>query len=427
MTDAASTAPLITNDAVVFGILIMILAFVFKTARSTRTFWRKFYTFFPSVLACYFIPSILNSLGIISGASEHSNLYYVASRYLLPASLVLLTLSVDIPALKQLGTKPLIMFFAATAGIIIGGPVALMVATSVFPEIGSADPTSPDSVWRGLSTIAGSWIGGGANQLAMKEIFEVGDNIFTSMLTVDILVGNMWMAVLLYGAGMHKRLDRRMGASTVAIEEVRQRVEDYQASIAKVPNLSDLAMVAAAGFGITALAHFGSDFLAPWFKATIPNLKDYGMDSLGNGFFWLVVIATAGGLLLSTTRARELEGAGASRMGSLFIYILVATIGMKMDITKIFDHLEFFFIGFVWMGIHITILLAVAWYIRAPFFFVAVGSQANVGGAASAPVVASAFHPTLAPVGALLAVLGYVVGSGGAWICGLIMRSIAGG
>ncbi len=424
MSETAVNAPLITNDAVVFGILIAILAFVFKTSSLPHPFWKKFYTFFPSVLACYFIPAILNSAGIISGDSEHSNLYFVASRYLLPASLVLLTLSVDIPALKKLGAKPLIMFFSATIGIVIGGPVALLVATSLFPEIGSTDPTSPDAVWRGLSTIAGSWIGGGANQLAMKEVFDVGDSIFTSMLTVDIIVGNMWMAVLLYGAGMHKRLDARMNANAEAIDEVRQRVEDYRASIAKVPNLTDLSMVAAAGLGVTGIAHFGSDLIAPWIANNAPGLARY---SLASGFFWLVVIATTGGLILSQTKARKLEGVGASRVGSLFIYILVATIGMKMDITKIFDHLEFFVIGFIWMGIHITILLVVARIIRAPFFFVAVGSQANVGGAASAPVVASAFHPSLAPVGALLAVLGYVVGSGGAWLCGLIMRAIAGG
>ena len=129
-----------------------------------------------------------------------------------------------------------------------------------------------------------------------------------------------------------------------------------------------------------------------------------------SGFFWLIVISTTVGLLLSLTKARELEGAGASRWGTLFIYILVATIGMKMNLSEVWANLGLFAIGIVWMLVHVTILLVTAKIIKAPFFFVAVGSQANVGGAASAPVVASAFSPSLAPVGVLMAVLGYALG-----------------
>ena len=119
---------------------------------------------------------------------------------------------------------------------------------------------------------------------------------------------------------------------------------------------------------------------------------------------------------------RTLEGVGASRYGSLFLYILVATIGMKMNIMAIFDYPGFFLIGLVWMLFHAIFLIIVAKLIKAPLFFLAVGSQANVGGAASAPIVASAFHPSLAPVGVLLAVLGYAVGTYGAWFCGVLMQ-----
>ena len=131
-------------------------------------------------------------------------------------------------------------------------------------------------------------------------------------------------------------------------------------------------------------------------------------------------------MALSFTKARELEGVGASRIGSVFIYILVATIGMKMNVMAVFDNPGLFIIGLIWMAIHAFILIAVAKIIKAPFFFLAVGSQANVGGAASAPVVASAFHPSLAPVGVLLAVLGYAIGTYGAWLCGILMQTVSG-
>ena len=155
-------------------------------------------------------------------------------------------------------------------------------------------------------------------------------------------------------------------------------------------------------------------------------LKANGLTSLLSGFFWLVVLATTIGVLLSFTPARQLEGVGASRWGSVFIYILVATIGMHMDIIEVLNNLGLFAVGLIWMLIHVGLLLLMAKLIKAPFFFVAVGSQANVGGAASAPVVASAFSPVLAPVGVLLAVLGYALGTYGAIACAELMRAVSG-
>ncbi|MCH8954822.1 DUF819 family protein, partial [candidate division KSB1 bacterium] len=391
--------PVFTNDAIVLGILFAILAFVFKTSHSSNPFWKKFYTYVPSLLLCYFIPSLLNSMGIISG--ENSNLYFVSSRYLLPASLVLLTLSIDLKRILSLGPKALIMFLAGTVGIIIGGPIAVLIFSFVAPDV--VGGSGGDAVWRGLTTVAGSWIGGGANMTAMKEVFEVSDNLFSAMITVDVIVANIWMAFLLYGAGISARIDRWFKADASAIDEVRKNIEEYRASIAKIPSLTDVTMVMAVGFGVTAIAHFGSDLIAPWIAENAPALNKY---SLNSGFFWIVVIATSGGLLLSFTKVRELEGVGASRYGSLLLYVLVATIGMKMDILAIFESPQLFLIGIVWMIVHVIVLLTVGKIIKAPFFFVAIGSQANVGGAASAPIVASAFHPALAPVGVLLAVLG---------------------
>ena len=412
------TKPIITNDAVVLGILLGILAFVFRTARSNNPFWKKFYTYVPTLLLCYFIPSMFNSLGIISG--EKSKLYFVASRYLLPASLVLLTISIDLKEIMKLGHKALVMFLTATAGIILGGPLAILITAFFAPElVGGA---GPDAVWRGFTTVAGSWIGGGANQAAMKEIYAVSDHMFSAMITVDVIVANIWMAFLLYGSGIDQKLDRWLKADTGAIAELKRNMEEYRSQIMRIPDLTDSITVMTAAFGITAVAHFMSDMIVPWIGSYAPGLSKF---SLTSEFFWLIVLATTLALALSFTPVRRLEGIGASRYGSLFLYILVATIGMKMDILAIFESPALFLVGILWMGFHAGLLLLVAKLIRAPFFFLAVGSQANVGGAASAPIVASAFHPSLAPVGVLLAVLGYAVGTYGAWICGIMMQFAA--
>jgi uncharacterized membrane protein len=412
--------PLITNDAVVLGILMVILAFVFRTSHSDNPRWKKFYGVVLSLLLCYFIPSLFSTFGIISG--EQSNLYFVASRYLLPTSLVLLTISIDLPGVMRLGPKAVTMFFTGTAGIMIGGPAAIWLVALVSPEtVGMGT----DDVWRGLTTVAGSWIGGGANQTAMKEVFQVNDEVFGQLVAVDVIVANIWMACLLWAAGRSKEIDARTGADASAIEHVREKVQEYRASISKIPTLTDTMTVLAVGFAVTAFAHLCADFLAPWILETAPQLQRF---SLTSHFFWLIVIATTTGLILSSRpRVRELEGVGASRLGSAFLYVLVATIGMKMDLRSVLDRPGLFAVGLVWISIHAILLIAMARIIKAPVFFLAVGSQANVGGAASAPIVASAFHPALAPVGVLLAVLGYAVGTYAAWFCGILMQFTANG
>ncbi|RKZ13002.1 hypothetical protein DRQ53_13970 [bacterium] len=407
--------PLITNDAVVLGILMVILAFVFRTSHSDNPRWKKFYGVVPSLLLCYFIPSLFSTFGIISG--EHSNLYFVASRYLLPTSLVLLTISIDLPGVMRLGPKAITMFFTGTVGIVIGGPLAIWLVALFSPEtVGMGT----DDVWRGLTTIAGSWIGGGANQTAMKEVFEVSDEVFSALVAVDVIVANIWMAGLLWAAGRAKEIDARTGADASAIDHVRQKVAEYRASIIKIPTLTDTMTVLAVGFAVTAIAHAGADFLAPFLLENAPQLQRF---SLTSHFFWLIVIATTLGMILSSrSEVRRLEGVGASRLGSAFLYVLVATIGMKMDLTAIFRQPGLFVVGAVWISIHAILLIVMMRIIKAPVFFLAVGSQANVGGAASAPIVASAFHPALAPVGVLLAVLGYAVGTYAAWFCGILMQ-----
>ncbi|MBV42387.1 MAG: hypothetical protein CL834_05090 [Crocinitomicaceae bacterium] len=421
---------LITNDATVLGLLIATLALVFHCSSLPR--FKGFFKIIPSLLLCYFLPAAYNSLGLVDG--EASNLYFVASRYLLPASLVLLCLSIDLKGIWNLGPKALIMFFTATIGIVIGGPIALWAVSFIEPAVLGGD--SPEAFWRGLSTVAGSWIGGGANQAALKEISQTLDDQFSAMLIVDVFVANLWMPFLLVGAGMSAVLDRKLKADSSAVDALKEKVEKFQLGIARIPTFQDLMIIGGIAFGAVAVAHITADGLSPafkwWFGSILSSNPDsfvQYLSSLEQGFFWLVVAATAIGIGLSFTKLRNYEGAGASKVGSAFLYVLVATIGMKMDVVELYHNWDLYWsvilIGLLWMGIHIITLLTVAKIIKAPFFFVAVGSQANVGGAASAPIVASAFSPALAPVGVLLAVLGYAVGTVGAIVCMELMHAIS--
>ena len=401
------------------------LGFVFYTESIKQGFWKKFYKIVPGVLMCYLIPAIFNSLGIIS--ADTSKTYYIASRYLLPASLVLMTLSIDLKAIFNLGPKALIIFFTGTIGIVLGGPLAILLISIVSPE--TVGGVGFDAVWRGLSTLAGSWIGGGANQAAMLEIYQYNPQKYGGMVLVDIVVANVWMAILLIGIGKSDKIDKWLKADNSAIENLKQKVSSFSESVTRNPTLTDLMVILALAFGAVGIAHFGAEGISSFLKNSFEVVADKtsALSSFSSKFFWMVTIATIIGISLSFTKAKNYEGAGASKIGSVFIYILVATIGMKMDLSKIIENPGLIAIGFVWMAIHAGLLILVAKLIRAPYFFLAVGSQANVGGAASAPIVASAFHPSLAPVGVLLAVFGYALGTYAAWFCAIMMQSAVSG
>lgn len=405
--------PLITNDAIVFGLLVGVLGLVFYT-RSLGGRWTTFYTFVPALLLCYLLPSLMNSFGLIS--SEGSSLWPVAKDYFLPACLVLMTLSIDLKAIIGLGSKALIMFFTATAGIIIGGPIAILIVSLFSPETVGGEGIN--AVWRGFATLAGSWIGGGANQTAMLEVYGYNPDRYAAMVAIDVVVANIWMVFLLYGAGKPEPIDKWLKADTSAIDRLKVTMERFTEETERTSSHVDFMMILAVGFGAVGLSHLVAELVV----AGLADVEFVQGSILVNKFFWIVVTATTVGISLSFTKMRNLEGAGASKIGSVFIFLLVAVIGTRMDVFQIADAPLLFLVGIVWMLVHVSLLIAVARLIHAPFFFVAVGSKANVGGAASAPVVAAAFHPALAPVGVLLAVLGYALGTYGAIISAELMR-----
>jgi uncharacterized membrane protein len=454
--------PLFANDTIIFGLLCVLLAGIFYTSKLKS--FEKFYKIVPVLLLCYFLPSIFSSLGIIADkwidvdatiahlSSLYGNLegvtslftlkqyiatnnidssiyskfiggsklYYVSSRFLLPASLVLLTLSIDLKGVFKLGPKALIMFLTATIGVMIGGPIAILFFKYVAPDI--LVQVEGTELWKGLSTVAGSWIGGGANQLAMKEQWEVSDSLFSIMAVVDVLVAEVWMAFLLIGVAKSDAIDKWFKADNSSITELKNKMEKFTLETARVPSFNDLIMLLGIAFGVTSIGHIIGDNLGSYITNNVPFLVDFG---LGSSFFWLIIVATTIGIFLSFTKIKTYEGAGASKIGTVFIYILVASIGMKMNLNAIVENISLFAIGFVWMIIHVGLLFLVAKIIKAPYFFLAVGSKANIGGAASAPVVAGAFHPSLAPVGVLLAVLGYALGTYGAFFCALMMKWVS--
>lgn len=410
------SAALISNDIVVFGLIAATLALIFWTASGPTTWLKRFYTYVPALLLCYFIPAIYNTTGLIDGVN--SSIYKpIARDIFLPAALVLLTLSIDIKGILRLGPKLLLVFCAGTLGVMLGAPVAFLAMQAIHPETVAGD------TWAGMAALAGSWIGGGANMVAIREIYEVDATLFGQFAVVDVAVASIWMATLLFLAGRSAAIDRRNGADTSAIDALRERLSQLEAQHARIPTLTDLMVLVGTAFGLVGLAHLLAVPLAAWFGANVSWAAQF---SLTTPFVWVVVLATTFGLALSFTRARELERAGASRVGSLLLYFLIAAIGMQMDLLALLKQPWLFVLGLIWMSVHILVLWIAARLVRAPVFYFAIGSQGNIGAAASAPVVAAAFHPSLAPVGVLLGTVGYATGTYLAYLVGQLLRWMAG-
>jgi uncharacterized membrane protein len=403
-----TAAPLVEHPSGVLAVLLGVLAVIFWMAQH-QTLGRIFKVV-PVLVFCYFVPTLLTTLGIIP---DKSHLYEWVKDFVLPASLLLLILALDLPGIIRLGPKAIITLLAGTLAVVVGGPVSLLICKGMLPE----------DAWRGMAALCGSWIGGGANMIALQRTAECSDDLLGVIVIVDVFVANIWMGVLLFLAARQDTVDRWIGADATAIHDLERRMTDFQEKVSRVASMPDLLLILALAFIGSWLSYKGGGELGQYIVNS-EMLK--GINNVIPGSAWKYIIVTTIGVGLSFTRARRLEGAGASKMGSVMIYLLVACIGASADFKQIVQYPAFVLMGAIWMAVHIVVILGVGRLIRAPIFFIAVGSQSNIGGAASAPVVASAFHPSLAPVGALLAIVGYVLGTYAGLVCMYLLKVVAG-
>ena len=362
---------------------------------------RRVFDLAPPILWAYFLPMISTTLGIIPPASTA---YDWMVRYLLLVALVLLMVTVDVPAVLRLGRPALIMMLAGTAGIVLGGPLALAVFGRWLPA----------EAWKGLAALSGSWIGGSAQLVAVAESVRTPDAMLGPIIVVDTIVGYGWMGVLLFLSAYQSRFDRWNHADTRLIEETNAALAARYEQIRRPITIRDLAMILAFGFGVAYLCRGIGD-----------RLPELGDPQIVSPTTWAVVLVTTVGLGLSFTPLNRLEGPGASRVGTVALYLLVTAIGARGDLRAIAEAPLFLATGALWIGVHVVVLVLMARRIRAPLFFLATGSMANVGGAASAPVVAGVYHPAMAPVGVLMAVVGYVIGIYAALTCAWLLGLVA--
>ena len=388
---------LIDDSFGIIAVLLVVPAVIYSLANTKKC--AKFFAIIPSLVFAYFIPTLLSACHVIPMSAP---IYGDIKTYLLPASLLLLTISVDIKGIFGLGYKAVIMFLTATAGVVIGGPIALLIFKNMLPV----------DVWQGMAALAGSWIGGGANFIAIGSAVGATSTMLGMMVIVDVLASNIWRGGVFFLAGKSKAIDKYFNADSSAIDDLVTKTVEFQEKTKRIPTSVDYMVMLGGTFAIT------------WLAMKLGNiLPEIG--TIISHSTWRLIIITTVGVGLSFTKIKNYDGAGASKIGSVLLFMLIGVIGAGADVKEVMNYPILFAMGITWIAVHVIIMVIVMRLIRAPLFFMAVGSQANIGGAASAPIVASAFHPALASVGVMLGIAGYVLGTYAALLCAWLLKLVA--
>jgi len=312
-------------------------------------------------------------------------------------------ITVDVPAILRLGRIALIMMLVGTLGIVIGGPISYFIFSGFFPP----------EAWKGFAALSGSWIGGTANMVAIQQSVGAPDAALGPIIVVDTVVGYGWMGVLIFLSAFQKRFDKWVQADRRDMDNLNEQLTRLDTS-RRPAGTADLAVILGLAIAAAVLSGVLGD-----------RSPTIGNPTIISHSTWTVLISVSAGLLLSFTGLRKLEQPGASRVGYLALYLLLTSIGAKADLTAVIEAPLYLLAGFVWISIHVLLLFVAARIFRAPLFFVATGSMANVGGAASAPIVASVYMPAMAPVGLLMAVAGYILGIYAALGCAWMLGQVA--
>lgn len=347
---------------------------------------QKYFYFLPAIFWIYFTPMIFSTTGIIAAQSP---VYAWAVNDLLPASLLLLLISVDLKAIVTLGRQALIMFFIGSLGVVVG----MVLIFFLFKRwVGS-------EFWSGFGALSASWTGGSSNMIAVKEALGAPDSVYLPMVIVDTIVPYVWMGILVALAGFQKMFDRWNRSDVILLEKLKCRTK----TVLKSEHERPLNLISVVGIVVFA---FVGGFFCRKMAVFFPVIKD-----VISPFAWTIILVSSLGILLSLTPVRRLEKFGSNKIGYFILYFVLTAIGAKANLSHTRTALFLIGAGFGVMSIHAIFLFLASRWMRTPLFLAAVASQANVGGVASAPIVAEIYQPGLASVGLLLAILGNVLGT----------------
>lgn len=372
-----------SNPTLVFAILAAIAAAIY--AMSTTPRFSGLFRLAPPVVWLYCLPMFLSSLGLLPSESE---LYRWLATYILPFSLLLLTLTVDLKAMAKIGRPAVIMLLAGTGSVALAVTVVFLFTRTFLPS----------DAWQSLAMLTASWIGGSANMLAMQQSLEADASLLGPIIVTDTVVAYGWLGAAIALSGFQSAFDRYLRADPAILDTVDAELSRTQAT-RKPARIDDIMIIVGGGLATAILA-----------RAVAESLPPLGDPVIISASSWTVLFVVTLGIALSFTRMRRLSDAGAGDIGYCGLYLLLPAIGAQADLRAVFEAPQFMMIGLLILLIHIGVMAVTARLFRFPSFFLIAGSFANIGGAASAPVASAAYRASLAPVGALMGVAGYLLG-----------------
>ncbi len=397
-----TTADLIASPIGVLAVLCSVAAFFFLLAQLTGA---KLFHYVPPLLFIYATPVFLNNLDVIPNDSP---VYAGLSAFVLPAFIVLMLIKVNIPAVVKVMGKGVLVMLMGTAGVMVGAVVAYLI---VHPWL------SPDA-WKGYGALAGSWIGGTANMAATKEILGTSDEQFGLAIIADNVIYIVWLPLLLMSRDFADRFNRwaRVPADRIAMmDEAAELHFDED----KAPTMPQYLYLLAIVVVVTWVGRAAAPAISTWVATSLP-----AIEALFSETTVRILLVTTIALLLSMTPVAKLPNSTA--LGTALVYLFVAGMGARASVTGLAEAPMFVFGAFIWITIHGMFCLAGAWLFRVDVHSVAIASAANIGAAASAPIVAAHHRPSLVPVSVLMALMGYAMGNYLAPLAGQLARIAAG-
>lgn len=383
---------MITNGFTYIAVLIFIAAMLVWLQKYTKS---KFFDYAPQIVLLYLITMIFCTLGVWDMEATKPA-YSALKNNLLFAMIFLMLLRCDIRKILKLGPKMLGVFFAASVSIGLGFIITYAV---LHTPLGA-------EAWKALGALCGSWMGGSGKMIAVQAAFDIGESDMAYALVVDSIDYSIWVMFLLWAINFAPKFNKWVKADTRVLDEVSKKLEeDAKANEAPITFINIIFLL---GLGLVVSA-FGQNLgatlngVAPWLDKST----------------WTVLLITLAGLVGAVTPIGKM--AGAQELSNVLLYSVVALLASRASFLELTDAPLWIVAGFMILAIHCIIMIILAKIFKLDMFTCGVASLANIGGYASAPILAGAYSGALVPVGVLMALMGYVIGTGGGIIVANIM------
>ncbi len=379
-----------------FSYIAALVAIASLIVYCEREFKFKIFTYLPAIVILYFLAMLLSTLGVWQKTDDINNIYRTLKSTLLPAMIFLMLLQADLRKILKLGKKMILTFFLSSFSIALGFIGMFLLLHSMFePE-----------AWRSFAALSGSWMGGTGNMVAIQGALNVSDGQMGNALLIDSIDYALWVMILLAVVPFAKKFNLWSGADSSIIDEVADNLAKGQS---KDP-ISFHSLFALLGLALLVSAL--SQFVASYLPVT----------SFVTNSTWVVIIATISGTLLAMTPVSKL--AGSLELGNILLYLIVALIASRANFTELTQAPLYIMAGALIITIHATIMIFFAKIFKLDLFSLGVASLANIGGVASAPILAGAYSQALVPIGVLMSMLGYILGTFGGLMVGKVLMII---